>query len=229
VSDVGAGDPGRLLAGASGFSFPTWRPGFYPPGTRPADFLAAYAERLPTVELNTTYYRLPPTAQLERWAAGVPDGFRFALKAPMAISVWGRLDGVPALCERARALGDRLGPVLVRLHERKRRDDEFLGALLEAIDADLHVAVDLRDPSWDGIEPALERWGAVRVNQLETPAPFRYLRFRDPPYDDDALRAWAGRIRPMLDGGITVYCYFRHEDAPTAPAYAARLLELAAG
>jgi uncharacterized protein YecE (DUF72 family) len=216
----------RLLAGASGFSFPTWRPGFYPRGAKPADFLGLYAGRLPTVELNTTYYRLPPATQLERWAAGVPDGFRFAVKAPMAISVWGRLDGVPALCERSRALGDRLGPVLVRLHDKKRRDDDFLGAVLDAIDDDLQVAVDLRDPSWDGIEPALERRGAVRVNQLETAAPFRYLRFRDPPYDDGALRAWAARIRPLLDSGVTVFAYFRHEDEPTAPAYAARLQEL---
>jgi uncharacterized protein YecE (DUF72 family) len=65
------------------------------------------------------------------------------------------------------------------------------------------------------------------VNQLEAGAPFRYLRLREPPYDEDALREWAGRIRPMLDAGIAVHCYFRHEDAPTAPAYAARLLELA--
>jgi uncharacterized protein YecE (DUF72 family) len=221
--------PGRLYAGASGFSFPTWRPGFYPRGAKPADFLALYAQRLPTVELNTTYYRLPPAVQLERWAAAVPDGFRFALKAPMAISVWGRLDGAPALCERARALGDRLGPVLVRLHEKKRRDDGFLTALLDAIDDDLPVALDLRDPSWDGIEPLLEhRRDVVRVNQLETPASFRYLRLREPPYDDDALRAWAGRIRPLIEDGLTVYCYFRHEDEPTAPAYAERLQQLVA-
>jgi uncharacterized protein YecE (DUF72 family) len=88
------------------------------------------------------------------------------------------------------------------------------------------VALDLRDPSWDGVEPELERWGAVRVNQLEAGAPFRYLRLRDGPYDDAALRAWAGRIRGLIDGGTTVFVFFRHEDEPTAPAYAARLREL---
>lgn len=219
--------PARLLAGASGFSFPTWRPGFYPPGTKPAAFLGFYAERLPTVELNTSYYRLPAAAQLERWAGQVPDGFRFAVKVPMAISVWGRLDDIPAMCERVRALGDRLGPLLVRMHDKKRRDDAFLEGLLDGIDGDLDVALDLRDASWDGIEPELDRWGAVRVNQLESGAAFRYLRLRDPPYDDAALRGWAGRIGEMLAAGLTVHCYFRHEDEPTAPAYAARLLELA--
>ena len=66
----------------------------------------------------------------------------------------------------------------------------------------------------------------VRVNSLEGEAPFRYLRLREPPYDDDMLRAWAGRLRPLLDGGIRVYCYFKHEDEPTGPLFARRLLEL---
>jgi uncharacterized protein YecE (DUF72 family) len=216
-----------LLAGASGFSFASWRPGFYPPGTRPADFLAHYARVLPTVELNTTYYRLPVAAQLERWAAAVPDGFRFAVKAPMAISVWGRVEQAPAFCARVRALGDRLGPLLVRLHEARPRDDAFLRALLDGLDDDLWVAFDLRHPSWDGVEALFEGRPAVRVNQLDAPAPLRYLRLREPPYDDDALRAWAERLRPLLHDGVAVHCYFRHEDEPTAPAYAARLLELA--
>jgi uncharacterized protein YecE (DUF72 family) len=216
-----------LLAGASGFSFASWRPGFYPPGTRSGDFLAHHARVLPTVELNTTYYRLPAAAQLERWAAAVPEGFRFAVKAPMAISVWGRVEQAPAFCERVRALGDRLGPLLVRLHEARQRDDDFLRALLDGLDDDLWVAFDLRHPSWDGVEALLEGRPAVRVNQLDAPAPLRYLRLREPPYDDESLRAWAGRLRPLLDDGVAVHCYFRHEDEPTAPAYAARLLELA--
>ena len=56
-------------------------------------------------------------------------------------------------------------------------------------------------------------------------ASFRYLRLREPPYSDQALREWAERLRPLLDGGVDVYTYFKHEDEPTAPAYAARLLE----
>jgi uncharacterized protein YecE (DUF72 family) len=221
---------GRLLAGASGFSFATWRPGFYPAGAKSADFLRLYAERLPTVEINNSFYRLPAASVFERWAHAVPDGFRFAVKAPRAVSVFGRVDYVPDLNARVRALGDRLGPLLVRVADKKTRDDAFLARLLDAIDSDLHVALDFRDPSWDGIEPELERWGAVRVNQLEAEAArFRYLRLREPPYDDGALAAWADTIRALLADGLDVYCYFRHEDAPTAPAYATRLLELASG
>ncbi|MEA2384198.1 MAG: hypothetical protein QOH72_4169 [Solirubrobacteraceae bacterium] len=219
-----------LRVGASGFSFATWRPGFYPAGTKPADFLAHYAQHLGTVEVNGSFYRLPAAATFAKWAASVPDGFRFAVKAPRTISVFGRVDFVPDLNARVRALGDRLGPIVVRFADGRERDDDFVARLLDALDDDLDVALDFRDPSWDGIEPELERWGAVRVNQLEAgAAPFRYLRMREPPYDDVALIEWAGRIRDLLDEGLDVYCYFRHEDEPTAPAYAARLAELVNG
>ena len=102
--------------------------------------------------------------------------------------------------------------------------------LLDALDDGLDVALDFRDPSWDGVEPELERYGAVRVNQLEADtASFRYLRMREPPYDDEALAETASTVERLLAGGLDVYCYFRHEDEPTAPAYAARLAELVNG
>jgi uncharacterized protein YecE (DUF72 family) len=222
---------GTLRVGASGFSFPSWKPGFYPAGTKQGDFLPYYAKRLSTVEINNSFYRLPAEATFAKWAASVPDGFRFAVKAPRAVTVFGRLDFAPDLNARVRALGDRLGPLLVRLADRRERDDEFLAQLLDAIDPERDVALDLRDPSWDGIEPDLERRRAVvRVNQLEgSPARFRYLRLRDTPYDDATIARWAGTVEALLAGGLDVYCYFKHEDEPTAPAYAARLAALVNG
>jgi uncharacterized protein YecE (DUF72 family) len=215
-----------LYVGASGFSYPTWKGGFYPDDAKPAEFLRYYAQRLSTVELNNTFYRLPAEAQFRRWAEATPPGFRFAVKMPMAITHWGRLDGIGTFCERVRLLGDRLGPILVRPHDTRPRDDGFLRLLLDSVDDDLDVALDLRDPSWDGVEDLLEQWPAVRVNQLESPARFRYLRFREPPYDEEALRRWAERVGALLGDGCRVHCYFRHEDEPTAPLYALRLLEL---
>jgi uncharacterized protein YecE (DUF72 family) len=219
-----------LRVGASGFSFPSWRPGFYPAGTKPADFLAYYAKHLQTVEINNSFYRLPAEATFAKWAAAVPDGFRFSVKAPRAVSVFGRVDFVPDLNARVRALGDRLGPIVVRFADKRGRDDDFVAKLLDALDSDLEVALDFRDASWDGIEPELERWGAVRVNQLDAEAArFRYLRMREPPYDDAQLAETARTVERLLGDGLDVYCYFRHEDEPTAPAYAARLIELLSG
>jgi uncharacterized protein YecE (DUF72 family) len=221
---------GTLRVGASGFSFASWRPGFYPAGTKPADFLAFYSKHLQTVEINNSFYKLPTEATFAKWAQTVPDGFRFSVKAQRAVSVFGRVDFVPDLNARVRALGDRLGPIVVRFADGKERDDDFVGALLDALDDDLEVALDFRDPSWDGIEPLLEPRGAVRVNQLDAPgAGFRYLRMRDPPYDDAQLAETARTVERLLADGLDVYCYFRHEDEPTAPAYAARLIELLSG
>ena len=204
---------GNVRIGTSGWSYPSWRPGFYPAGTDPSAFLGYYAEHFPTVELNTTGYRLPAEDQFRRWAEQVPDGFEFAPKLP-----GNRLRGLGMFAERFGALGTRLGPVRVSL--KSARDEGVLALLLGSLDPALRIAFDLEHPSWDGVEPQLAEAGTVRVNDLDHPAPFRYLRLREPPYDDDALAALATRISAA---GEPVYVYFRHEDEPTAPAYAQRL------
>ncbi len=124
---------------------------------------------------------------------------------------------------RVRLLGDRLGPTRVQLIS--ARDEGMLQLILGSLDPDFPVAFDLEHESWEGIEPRLAAAGAVRVNDLEHEAPFRYVRFRDPPYSDDDLRDWAARLRTVKE---PLFVYFRHEDEPTAPAYAGRLLELLA-
>jgi uncharacterized protein YecE (DUF72 family) len=222
-----------VSVGTSGWSYPSWKPGFYPAGLDPSGFLAFYAERFTTVELNTTGYRLPAEEQFRRWAEQVPDGFEFAPKLPAE-----RPAIVAEFENRVRGLGDRLGPVRISL--KSKRDDGMLELLLGSL-ADLplrrrqsrHVrsssgsvepplslrlAFDLEHPSWDGIEPRLSAAGAVRVNDLDHPAPFRYLRRREAP---DAAFAAA-----VAAAGEPVYVYFRHEDAPTAPAHASGLREL---
>ncbi len=127
--------------------------------------------------------------------------------------------------DRVRHLGDRLGPVRVVLTS--ARDDGMLVLLLGSLDPGLRLAFDLQHPSWEGVEARLAEAGAVRVNDLDTPAPFRYVRLREPPYDEPLLAEWAGRLRGPLAAGEEVYCYVRHEDEPTAPAYAERLRTLA--
>jgi uncharacterized protein YecE (DUF72 family) len=201
--------------GTSGWSYPSWKPGFYPAGTDPKEFLRFYSARFSTVELNTTGYRLPAEEQFARWGEQTPAGFTFAPKLagnrPRLLAEFGRV----------RALGDRLGPIRVQLIS--ARDEGMIELILGSLDPDLKLAFDLAHPSWDGIEPRLAEAGAVRVNDLDHEAPFRYVRFRDPPYDDKALQERADRLRAV---DVPLYAYFRHEEEPTAPAYALRLLEL---
>ena len=201
----------RVSVGTSGWSYPSWRPGFYPAGLDPSGFLGFYAERFSTVELNTTGYRLPGEEQFRRWAEQVPDGFEFAPKLPGE-----RARTVAEFENRVRHLGERLGPVRISL--KSKRDEGILELLLGSLDPSLRLAFDLEHPSWDGIESRLSEAGVVRVGDLDHPAPFRYLRRREAP--DKAFAAAVAAAREP------VYVYFRHDDAPAAPAHAARLREL---
>jgi uncharacterized protein YecE (DUF72 family) len=200
---------GQVLVGTSGWSYPSWRPGFYPAGLDPSEFLRFYAQRFRTVELNTTGYRLPSEEQFARWADQAPDGFEFAPKLP-----GGRLRGLDVFDQRVRELGERLGPVRISL--KSPRDEGAIELLLGSLDPSLRLAFDLEHPSWDGIEPRLAEAGAVRVDDTDHPAPFRYLRRREAPDE-----AFVRRVRAITE---PTYVYFRHEDEPTAPAYAGDLL-----
>jgi uncharacterized protein YecE (DUF72 family) len=206
--------------GTSGFSYPSWRGAFYPEKAKPSEFLERYAERLPSVELNNTFYRLPAEEQLRSWAERTAPEFRFAVKMSRRITHFGGLDLIPTFCENVRLLGERLGPILVQFPPTRTRDDGFLRLLLDSLDPELEYAFEFRHESWAGAEvPA-------RVNSLDGEAGFCYLRLREPPYDEETLRGWAERLRPLLERGTRVYCYFKHEDEPSAPEYAKRLLEL---
>jgi uncharacterized protein YecE (DUF72 family) len=217
VTATRASVPG-LYVGTSGWSYPSWRPGFYPAGVKPTEFLGHYAERLPSVELNSTGYRIPAEDQFRRWAEQTPAAFRFAVKMQAY-----QLRQAATFEERVQLLGERLGPI--RLLVGSARDDGFLTLALGSIDPELRIAFDFRHDSWAGVELPEN---AVQVNDHEAGAPFRYLRFRDPPYSEEDLSRIADEIRPLLDDGLEVYAYFRHEDEPSAPQYAERLLALVA-
>ncbi|MGH3022774.1 MAG: DUF72 domain-containing protein [Gaiellaceae bacterium] len=219
---------GTLYSGSSGFSYPSWRGGFYPADAKPDTFLRHYAQSVNAVELNNTFYRVPEENQFDRWAAQVPDGFRFAVTMSRRLTSFGRVEGVHDFCRLARRLGDRLGPLRVKVPQ--ARDDGFLRLFLDSLDPEVPVALDFRHESWDDAEVTarLDERGVARVDALEGAARFRYLRLREPPYDEQALDLLQRKIRPLLDGGADVYAFFRHEDEPTAPLYAQRLRELVA-
>jgi uncharacterized protein YecE (DUF72 family) len=207
-----------LHVGTSGWSYPSWRPGFYPQSTKPADFLAHYASRLPSVELNSTGYRIPAEEQFRRWAEQTPASFRFAVKMQAY-----QLRQAATFQERVLLLGERLGPI--RILVTSARDEGFLVLARGSLDPALRLAFDLRHDSWAGVEAPDN---SVRINEVDAEASFRYLRYREPPYSEDDLARIAAEIEPLLAGGVEVFAYFRHEDEPTAPASAERLLELLA-
>ena len=234
---------GRLYAGTSGFSYPTWVGGFYPAGTRSGELLGAYARHFDAVELNNTFYQFPTEARVTAWRTATPDGFRFTAKAQQRVTHWARLSDPVQTRRQADAMrlfGDRLGATLVRVPDTFVRDDARLVAFLDAWPADLPVAFDLRHPSWlDDEVLALvaahgnAAWVATDRDELAEPArifvtgPFLYVRLRRTTYSDADLGAWVDRVSPFIDDGRDVFVFFRHTEEPTAPRLALRFAELA--
>jgi uncharacterized protein YecE (DUF72 family) len=126
----------RILAGASGYSFKEWKGAFYPDALKAEEMLAFYASRLPTVEINNTFYRMPKTSVLESWASQVPAEFRFAIKASRRITHIARLktesaaEPVGYLYRGLATLGEKRGPVLFQLPPNLKKDLPRLEAFL---------------------------------------------------------------------------------------------------
>jgi uncharacterized protein YecE (DUF72 family) len=206
----------RIRVGTSGWGYPSWQPGFYPAGLDRSAFLAYYAEHLDAVELNATKYRLPSEEQFRSWAAQVPESFRFAVKAPDGLE-----RRLGTFEERVRRLGDRLG--CVRIVVERPRDVGFLELLLGSADPGIRYALDLRDPSWDGVEERLADAGAVRVDDPSGRAGWAYLRYRELHYDEPALTRMTNELQALGAAGVETFAFFRHGDEPAAPVAAVRV------
>ena len=226
----------KLHAGASGYSFKEWKGIFYPDKCKPEEMLPFYSERISTVEINNTFYRMPQPAMLEGWVKCTPPHFRFAIKASRRITHMSRLkdtakDSVDFLYRNLASLGGKRGPVLFQLPPNLKKDVPRLAAFLAMLPADHNAAFEFREPSWfdDDVYAALRGAGAALVlSEREDNAPpplvetagWGYLRLRLETYSDDDLRRWAEHIRGT--GWTDTYAYFMHE--PTAPAYAQALV-----
>ena len=234
--------PSKVLAGASGYSFKEWKGTFYPEKMKPDEMLAYYCARLPTVEINNTFYRMPQPAVLEAWAATVPEDFRFGIKASRRITHMSRIKAESSveplgyLYQNLAALGAKRGPVLFQLPPNLKKDLPRLAEFLALLPADHRAAFEFRNDTWfeDDVYDALKGAGAALVLSerednapppLVETAPWGYLRLRLETYSEDDLAKWAARL--AASGWRETFAYFMHE--PTAPAYAASLMRLQAG
>jgi uncharacterized protein YecE (DUF72 family) len=233
--------PMQLLAGASGYSFKEWKGDFYPQKMKPEAMLAWYGERLPTVEINNTFYQMPKASVLENWAKSTPAGFRFAIKASRRITHFARLkpetaaDSVDYLYRTLAALDGKRGPVLFQLPPQMKKDLPRLGEFLGLLPQGHGAAFEFRNDSWfaDDVYDALKAAGAAlcvseREDNAPPPliqtAPWGYVRLRLETYSEDDLKQWARRL--AATAWRETYVYFMHE--PTAPAYARQLMQFQA-
>jgi len=233
-------DSRKLLAGASGYSFKEWKGTFYPEKMKPEEMLAFYSERLPTVEINNTFYQMPKATVLENWARTTPETFRFSIKASRRITHMSRLkadssaDSVAFLYRTLAALGEKRGPVLFQLPPFLKKDLPRLADFLPLLPAGHMAAFEFRNDTWfsDDVYALLKNAGASlcfseREDNAPPPlvetAPWGYVRLRLEVYSEEDLRRWAERL--TRTAWQNIYVYFMHE--PTAPAYAQALMKYA--
>jgi len=230
----------QLRVGTSGFGYKEWKGSFYPKDLPNAEMLRYYAERLTTVEINNTFYRMPKRSMLEGWVQSVPEDFVFVLKASRKITHHARLketanDSVVHLWETAGVLGPHLGPILFQLPANMKKDVPRLQSFMVALPEGLRAAFEFRHESWldSDVYDALRDAGHALcladtedgdAPELVPTTDWGYLRLRREDYTDDALRTWKGAIdaQPWQ----RAFVFFKHEDEGAAPLLAKRLLAL---
>jgi uncharacterized protein YecE (DUF72 family) len=230
--------------GCSGWSYDHWRGPVYgdaPPRT----WLRRYAERFGTVEVNSTFYRLPKRSTVAAWVDQTPDGFRFAVKISRYVTHIRRLAdagrGLDMLLERIQPLvdSDRLGPLLWQLPATFRRDDARLADALSEMPREFRHCIEFRHRSWfaaDVMETLRAHDVALVIGDhphrpfqtTERTADWTYVRFhhghrgRRGNYSDRELEGWARRIRTWSRTG-DVYAYFNNDWEAFAVRNAERL------
>jgi len=227
-----------IFAGTSGFSYKEWKGHFYPEDLSSGKMLAYYSGRLPSVEINNTFYRLPRESVVEGWAEQVPAHFRFVIKASRRITHFKRLKGAEDetgyLLRTVGLLGDRLGAVLFQLPPNMKQDLERLDAFLAGLGDPGRAAFEFRHASWfvEETYDCLRAHGAALCTadtdeedaEIVQTAPWGYLRLRKPGYGEAALTEWAGRVEAA--GWERAFVFFKHEDDAAGPEMAERFLDL---
>lgn len=228
---------GEWRVGTSGYQYRHWRERFYPGKLPQARWFEYYARHFDTVEINNTFYHVPPAEVFARWRDATPAGFRYALKYSRFGSHMKHLkdpaDHLAYFLERVEPLGPALGPILLQLPPRWRIDVARLDDFLAAAPRRHRWAVELREPSWlhEEVYAVLRaRRAALCLHDLLPGLPrllttgWTYLRFHGPEdgrkyarrYSPQALSATARRVRAWRADGIDVYAYFNNDHAAYA-------------
>jgi uncharacterized protein YecE (DUF72 family) len=217
-----------LRIGTSGFVYPSWKGRFYPPALPASAWLSHYARHFDTVEINSSFYRLPESTVFERWREAVPRGFTFAVKFSRFGTHMKRLltprATIGRFLGRARRLGSHLGPILVQLPPRWAPDLPRLDRFLTAAPRDVRWVVEVRDARWlgDALYDLLRRHAAALCLHDLIPnhpkvvtADFTYVRFHGVDYGGcytrAQLRPWAAWMTRQRAAHVGIFAYFNND------------------
>src|SRR5438034_5693082 len=229
----------KFHVGTSGYSYKEWRGNFYPEKLPAKEMLSYYASRLPAVEINNTFYRLPQKSMLENWKEQVPENFRFSVKASQRITHFKRLKDVAEetryLIEAVSVLEDRLGVILFQLPPNMKKDFERLEMFVSQLPEGTRAAFEFRHPTWfdDEVLELLRSKNQalctsdtddLPATNIDKTADWGYLRLRRVNYSEENLAEWLARVRAQ--NWDTAYVFFKHEDEGTGPKLAGQFLNL---
>ncbi|MFH1665829.1 MAG: DUF72 domain-containing protein [Candidatus Omnitrophota bacterium] len=230
--------------GCSGWDYKHWKGCFYPESCPPGEWFEKYAGIFSTVEINNTFYRLPPVSTFKKWRDMAPEGFIYAVKASRFITHMKKLKdaggAMRQFLDRAGALGNRLGPILIQLPPRWRVNAERLDGFTDELPAGFRYVFEFRDSSWydedvygilSGKDMSLCLHDMKGSEPPETAiGPLSYIRFHGTAgsyggkYPEDILDKRARFIKKMRGEGREVYAYFNNDAEANAPRDAVRLI-----
>ena len=239
---------GAIHIGTSGWHYKHWKGPFYPEKLPASKMLEFYTKRFDTVELNSTFYRLPLESGLDNWRESTPPDFVFAAKGSRFITHMKKLKdpetAVAKYFERVDRLGKKLGPIVFQTPPWWEANVERLEAFLAALPRGHRYAFELRNPTWHtpDIYRLLRRRNAAFCvfeiagfhSPIEVTADFTYVRLHGPggayqgSYSDETLRTWAERIRAWERELRAVYLYFDNDQAAYAAENALELKRIVA-
>lgn len=237
---------GNAFIGTSGWNYRHWTGVFYPEDLPAKEHFAFYRKHFRTVELNSSFYRLPSKQTFANWHEAVSDDFVFAVKASRYITHMKKLkdpeESLGLFLDHAGALGKNLGPVLFQLPPGWNVNAERLEAFMQALPPKFRYAFEFRNATWytESIYTLLKKYnGAFCLYDLaghrsptEVTTDFVYIRLHGPgdkyqgSYSKDALKKWATRCKSWLAGGKDVFVYFDNDQAAYAVSNALSLRRL---
>jgi uncharacterized protein YecE (DUF72 family) len=221
----------EYYVGCSGWHYDHWRILYYPPGTKKTEWLSFYAKQFNTVEINSSFYRLPSERALIRWRENTPDNFIFAIKASRFITHVNKLRNCRValgnFLSRVSFLKSKLGPLLYQLPPSIERNDDMLCGFLDLLPHGYRHVFEFRHDSWinEAIFHILQQYNVALCIAdipnmdfpLITTSDFAYIRFHGNKelysscYSNRELLQWSQNII-NLNGAIkAVYIYFNND------------------
>ncbi len=211
ADDLGApASPGAratLRLGTQGWNYPSWVGPFYPEGTRATGYLRTFARAFDTVEVDSTFYAIPPVSTVRGWASRTPESFVFACKVPQEITHERRFidaqDVLLVFTERMRELGVRLGPLLIQCGpDFSPVEQDALRAFLPLLPTDLRFAIEFRQRTWisnDTLAMLRDAGVALALSDGRWIPRDWLLKLCEHPTADFAYLRWMGPDRSITD------------------------------